>query len=47
MEYSGKIGTPAMTREVLSLLSKFKEIPADELESQIEKNTRNIFPKIF
>ena len=47
VEYSGKIGTPAMIREVLNLISKFKEIPADELESQIEKNTRRIFPKIF
>jgi len=47
VEYSGKIGTPAMTREVLNLISKFKEIPADELERQIEKNTQNIFPKIF
>lgn len=47
VEYSGKIGTPAMTREVLNLISKFKEIPADELESQIEKNTQSIFPKIF
>ena len=47
VEYSGKIGTPAMTREVLNLISKFKEIPADELERQIEKNTQSIFPKIF
>ena len=47
VEYSGKIGTPAMTREVLNLISKFKEIPADELELQIEKNTQSIFPKIF
>jgi len=47
VEYSGKIGTPAMTREVLNLISKFKEIPSDELEIQIEKNTQKIFPKIF
>ena len=47
VEYSGKIGTPAMIREVLNLISKFKEIPVDELEYQIEKNTRSIFPKIF
>ena len=47
VEYSGKIGTPAMTREVLNLISKIKEISADELELQIENNTRTIFPKIF
>ncbi len=47
VEYSGKIGTPAMTREVLNLISKFKEIPVDDLELQIEKNTRDIFPRIF
>jgi Tat protein secretion system quality control protein TatD with DNase activity len=47
VEYSGKIGTPAMTQEILNLISKFKEIPVDELELQIEENTRKIFPKIF
>lgn len=47
VEYSGKIGTPAMTREVLNLISKIKEIPADELERQIEINTQIIFPTIF
>lgn len=47
VEYSGKIGTPAMTREVLNLISKIKEIPTEDLEYQIEKNTLQIFPKIF
>ncbi|MFX1337385.1 MAG: TatD family hydrolase [Promethearchaeota archaeon] len=47
VEYSGKIGTPAMTREVLELIAKIKEIPVDKLELQIEKNTRAIFPRIF
>ncbi|TFG30473.1 MAG: TatD family deoxyribonuclease [Promethearchaeota archaeon] len=47
VEYSGKIGTPAMIREVLNLISKIKGIPAEELEHQIEKNTRDIFHKIF
>lgn len=47
VEYSGKIGTPAMTREVLNLIAKIKKIPVDELEIQIEKNTRDIFPRIF
>jgi TatD DNase family protein len=47
VEYSGKIGTPAMIREVLNLISNIKEIPADDLEHQIEKNTREIFSRIF
>ncbi len=47
VEYSGKIGTPAMIREVLNLISQIKEIPEDDLEHQIEKNTREIFSRIF
>ena len=47
VKYSGKIGTPAMIREVLKSISKFKQIPADELENQIQENTKRIFPKIF
>jgi len=47
VKYSGKIGTPAMIREVLNFISKLKEIPAEELEKQIYKNTKKIFPKIF
>lgn len=47
VEYSGRVGTPAMVRGVLSSISKLKKISIDELEAQIYKNTSNIFPKIF
>ena len=47
VKYSGKIGVPAMVKNVLNSISKLKEINSDELEKQIEENTRNIFPKIF
>lgn len=47
VEYSGKVGTPAMIKDVLRSISKIKNISIDELEEQIYKNTRNIFPKIF
>ncbi|MFX0142522.1 MAG: TatD family hydrolase [Candidatus Hodarchaeota archaeon] len=47
VKYSGKTGTPAMIKDVLKTISKLKKIDAKELEIQIEKNTRKIFPKIF
>ncbi|MFX0033267.1 MAG: TatD family hydrolase [Candidatus Hodarchaeota archaeon] len=47
VEYSGKVGTPAMIKEVLNSISKLKNIPINELEEQIFKNTKNVFPKIF
>ncbi|NVM38013.1 MAG: TatD family hydrolase [Candidatus Lokiarchaeota archaeon] len=47
VKYSGKISTPAMIREVLNIVSKYKDIPAEKLEDQIYENTKNIFPKIF
>ncbi len=47
VKYSGKIGTPAMIKDVLVTISKLKEIDLKELEQQIEKNTKKIFPKIF
>lgn len=47
VEYSGKAGVPAMIRDVLNIISKFKKIPADELETQIYENTKTMFPKIF
>ncbi|MFX1463372.1 MAG: TatD family hydrolase [Promethearchaeota archaeon] len=47
VKYSGKIGTPAMIKDVLAAISKQKEIDLKELEAQIEKNTKRIFPKIF
>jgi len=47
VKYSGKVGVPAMVRNVLNTISKLKEIPAPELETQILENTTKIFPKIF
>ena len=47
VKYSGKIGVPAMVKKVLNAISKIKDINSDELEKQIEENTRRIFPKIF
>ena len=47
VKYSGKVGVPAMVKNVLNTISKLKEINSDELENQIEENTRKIFPKIF
>ena len=47
VKYSGKIGVPAIVKNVLNSISKLKEINSDELEKQIEENTRKIFPKIF
>ncbi|MFX0072784.1 MAG: TatD family hydrolase [Candidatus Hermodarchaeota archaeon] len=47
VEYSGEIGTPAMVNDVIVQISTLKNIPRDELESQILENTRTIFPRIF
>ena len=47
VKYSGSVGVPAMVKNTLNSISKLKEINSDELESQIEENTRKIFPKIF
>ncbi len=47
VKYSGKIGTPAMIREVLNTISNIIKIDSKDLELQIEENTKNIFPKIF
>lgn len=47
VKYSGEIGVPAMVKNVLNSISKLKEINSDELEKQIEENTRKIFPRIF
>lgn len=47
VKYSGEVGVPAMVKNVLNTISKLKEINSDELEKQIEENTRKIFPKIF
>ncbi|TXT56291.1 MAG: putative deoxyribonuclease YjjV [Promethearchaeota archaeon] len=47
VKFSGKIGKPSMTKNVLSKISDIKDIPVEELENQIEQNTKEIFPKIF
>lgn len=47
VKYSGKVGTPAMVKDVLAKISQLKNIDERELEEQIEKNTKNIFPKLF
>jgi len=47
VKYSGKIGVPAMVKNVLNSISMLKKINSDELEKQIEENTRKIFPRIF
>ena len=47
VKYTGKIGRPSMIREVLNLISKFKDVSAEILENQIFENTKKIFPKIF
>jgi len=47
VKYSGKIGTPAMVKNVLRKISNIKNIPKEDLEKQIEQNTKKIFPKIF
>jgi TatD DNase family protein len=47
VKFSGQIGKPSMIQEVLNKISKIKNIPIDELENQIERNTQKIFPRIF
>jgi TatD DNase family protein len=47
VEYKGKIGTPAMIRNVLNSIAKIKSIPHKQMEEQIFLNTKMIFPKIF
>ena len=47
VKYSGKIGTPAVIKDVLNTISKLKKIDSKDLEKQIENNTKIVFPKIF
>jgi len=47
VKYSGKIGAPAMIKDVLFQISKIKNIEKNQLETQILENTKKIFPKIF
>ncbi|TXT62654.1 MAG: putative deoxyribonuclease YjjV [Promethearchaeota archaeon] len=47
VKYSGRVGVPAMIKEVLDVVSQLKNIDKEELQAQIEKNTRTIFPNVF
>ncbi len=47
VDYSGKAGTPAMIKDVLTSISTIKQVEKNEVERQIEENTRSIFPKLF
>ena len=47
VKYSGKVSVPAIVKNVLNSISMLKEINSDELEKQIEENTKQTFPKIF
>jgi len=47
VKYSGRIGTPMMIKEVLNTISDIKKVDLIEVESRIESNTRDIFPKLF
>ena len=47
VKYSGVTGTPSMINEVFRTISEIKNTKLNELEIQIEENTKNIFPKIF
>jgi TatD DNase family protein len=47
VKYSGKDGTPAMIKDVLLSISKFKDVSINDLENQIYENTKKVFPRIF
>jgi TatD DNase family protein len=47
VKYSGKIGAPAMIKETLNILANLRNINPEELELQLENNTKKVFPKIF
>lgn len=47
VEYSGKTGTPAMIRDVLKIIARFKKIHVKTIEDQIFENTKKVFPTIF
>ena len=47
VKYSGQVGTPSMIKEVLNEVAKIKQVPVDDVESQIYRNTKKVFPKIF
>ncbi|MBY9006551.1 MAG: TatD family hydrolase [Candidatus Lokiarchaeota archaeon] len=47
VNYSGKVGSPSMIRNVLAAISSIKNISKKELEEKIYQNTKIIFPKLF
>ena len=47
VKFSGKIGTPAMIKNVLNEISFIKNVKVEELEEIICSNTKKIFPRIF
>jgi TatD DNase family protein len=47
VKYSGQIGTPMMIKDVLKIISDIKKVNLIEMENRIERNTREIFPKLF
>ncbi len=47
VKFSGKLGTPAMIKDVLNEISLIKKVLIDELEEIILQNTKNIFPRLF
>jgi len=47
VKYSGRIGTPMMIKDVLKIIGDIKKVDIIEMENQIERNTRDIFPKLF
>ena len=47
VKYSGITGAPSMIRNVLNTISHIKKIDSNDLELQLEENTKKIFPNIF
>lgn len=47
VESRGKVWAPALINEVLYTISQLKNMPLEELEEQIYRNTTEIFPKLF
>jgi len=47
VKYSRQIGTPMMIKDVLKIIGDIKKVDIIEMENQIERNTREIFPKLF
>jgi len=47
VKYSGQIGTPRMIKDVLKVISDMKKVNSLEMENRIERNKRELFPKLF